>query len=390
MKKTPQFDKFFLVVSCAVLLACFVYSIVFSDDINAYENRPANKLESFSVREYLDGSWQNGMEDALMDQMPLSETLKRLYNNTATTIHALLMEPVLGDKPERYISFRGLYFYGGDYLCYEPQKVEELQSGLDSRIRNLNEVIAANPDVEFFLYYIERDSDNNFETGETAGIREYLFSRMDLPQDRMDYLKVPDFETYSRYFYRTDHHWNHAGAYAGYLDAAKLLGAEEVLAPLETMTAVNTFAGTKAAKAGTDVLQEPFHAYRFDLPEMTVTVNGQVVDILGVPFEHYYDANVWPGYTAYYGYDEGEVVYDTGKEDRENLLVLGNSYDNAILMLLASHFGRTHGVDLRHYETDMGMAFDFDAYLREHDIDRVLLIGDSSYFSGDLFMMGGA
>ena len=154
------------------------------------------------------------------------------------------------------------------------------------------------------------------------------------------------------------------------------------------MTAANPFSGTKANSAGTSILEEPFHAYRYGFPDMEVTLNGQTVERYGVAFEGYYDPDVYPGYTSYYGYDEGEIVFDTGRGG-ENLLVLGNSYDNAIVQLLASHFGRTHSVDLRYYETDMGNPFDLDAYLRENEIQKVLLIGDNSYFSGDLFMMGG-
>lgn len=390
MKKQPQFDIFFVVLTCMVLLACFVYCIVFEDDISSYENRPAAKVQPFSLSEFLDSTWQDGLEDALMDQMPLSETLKRFYNNSNTTVLAMVMEPIMDGRPERYVSFRGLELFGGEYLCYRPKQLSDIQSGIDRRTANLNESITRNPQVDFYLYYIQCDGDVNFETGEMSGIWEYLSSRMILPQEQMGYLEVPDFETYSRFFYKTDHHWNYAGAHAGYLEAARLLGVgeEDLLQPLETMTAPLHFSGTRANTAGTGVLKESFSAYRYDLPEMKVTLNGSSVERYGVDFEDYYNPGVYPGYTSYYGYDEGEVVFDTGLE-ADNLLVLGNSFDNAIVQLLASHFGRTHSVDLRYFETDMGKAFDLDTYLRENEIQKVLLIGDNSYFSGDLFMMGG-
>lgn len=390
MKKQPQFDKLFVVLTCGVLLVCFVYCIVFADDINSYENRPAAKVQPFSLLEFLDSSWQDGLEDALMDQMPLSETLKRLYNNTNTTVLAAAMEPVLNENPEQYVSFQGMAFFGGDYLCYLPKTLADIQSGMDRRIEDLNATLTENPQVDFWLYYIECDVDNNFETGEKSGIWEYLSANMDLSRDQMACLEVSDFETYSRFFYQTDHHWNYEGAHAGYVDTARLLGVpeEDILQPLEILTAVQPFSGTKANSAGTGILEEPFHAYRYDFPDMEVTLNGQSVERYGVAFESYLDGTVIPGYTSYYGYDEGELVFDTGM-DGENLLVLGNSYDNALVQLLASHFGRTHSVDLRYYESDMGKAFELDAYLRENEIHKVLLIGDNSFFSGDLFMMGG-
>lgn len=390
MKKTPQFDKVFAVVTCIGLLTCFVYCIVFADDISAYENRPANKVQPFSLAEYLEGTYQDGLENALMDQMPLSETLKRLYNNTETTMLAYLMEPIMASQPEQYVSFRGLKLFGGNYLCYDPKTLFDLQTGLDKRIEELNASIGENADADFYLYYIECDVDVDFETGEKSGIWEYLSANMALPENRMQRLEIPDFETYSEYFFRTDHHWNHVGAYEGYLEIARMMGIPEdqLLRPLEILTVEQPLIGTKANSAGTSVLNEPFHTYRFELPAMVTTVNG-VEEPYGTTFESYIGKTQGLSYAAYYGFDEGEVIFDTGREDLENLLILGNSYDNALLRPLASHFGKTYAVDLRYFDTDLGREFDFAAYLREHAIDKVLLIGDNSYFSGDLFMLGG-
>ena len=57
----------------------------------------------------------------------------------------------------------------------------------------------------------------------------------------------------------------------------------------------------------------------------------------------------WVSYGGVYGGDNGEVIFDTGK-DGDNILIFGNSYDNAILKLLASHFSKTYSIDLRNYE----------------------------------------
>lgn len=66
---------------------------------------------------------------------------------------------------------------------------------------------------------------------------------------------------------------------------------------------------------------------------MTVTRNGE-------PAGDYGRQDAVPGelalsYGAFYGGDDGEIIFDTGRTDRGNLLVIGESYDNAILKLLA-------------------------------------------------------
>lgn len=65
--------------------------------------------------------------------------------------------------------------------------------------------------------------------------------------------------------------------------------------------------------------------------------------------------------------------------------MIGESFDNAILKLLASHYDNLYSVDLRYYEHSMGTTFDFSAYTAEHEISNVLLIGNIDYFLQDTF-----
>ena len=111
---------------------------------------------------------------------------------------------------------------------------------------------------------------------------------------------------------------------------------------------------------------------------MTVTRNGE-------PAGDYGRQDAAPGelalsYGAFYGGDDGEIIFDTGRTDRGNLLVIGESYDNAILKLLASHFDRTYSVDLRYYRNYMGSDFSLGDYLRRNNITKVLLIGNVDYY----------
>ena len=65
--------------------------------------------------------------------------------------------------------------------------------------------------------------------------------------------------------------------------------------------------------------------------------------------------------------------------------MVGESFDNAVLKLLASHYDTLYSIDLRYYEHSMGKAFDFGAYTREHGIDQVLLMGNIDFFIQDTF-----
>ena len=81
-----------------------------------------------------------------------------------------------------------------------------------------------------------------------------------------------------------------------------------------------------------------------------------------------------------YGDDVGELIFDTGRRERPNILVMGESYDNAVLKLLAGHYNQLHSIDLRHYETQKGYAFNMSEYIRKNDISTVLFLGNIGLF----------
>ena len=157
-----------------------------------------------------------------------------------------------------------------------------------------------------------------------------------------------------------------------------MLSDDQPLEPSGVFNSGMRFVGSKALSfAG--VFTDEMSIYRFAYPDMSITINGEPAEDYGnqrlLVEGTLYDAT----YGAVYGGDIGEIVFDTGR-DGENLLVIGESYDNAILKLLASHFSKTFSIDLRYYEHSFGQAFDFSEYVKAHDISKVLLVGNIDYY----------
>ena len=128
---------------------------------------------------------------------------------------------------------------------------------------------------------------------------------------------------------------------------------------------------------------EDFAVNLFDYPAMRVTIPvGELPDygmqelFVGGELESV-------SYGLVFGVDCGELLLDTGRPGK-NLLVMGDSYDNAIVKPLAASFSKTWCVDLRSYAGELGQRFDMASYLREKDIDLVLFVGGVDYFGGTL------
>lgn len=382
----------FVAVILLILLAGLAQSLFFPNDVLIYENRYAEKMPDFSLDTFLDGSYQDQVDAALSDQVHLSSLCKEIYNVSHSMLKETLLIPMARLDPDRYISFSNMLMFGGTHLTYYTRWLDATAEKLDAFAACYNSIFAAYPDTEFYLYFIEKDTEISFSTGEKTGSYEHLLEQIDLPSQRIAKFSIDSFEHYSNYFYRTDHHWNYAGSYAGYLEVRELLGiSEPALQPLETATADSSFSGSKATASGATTLSEPLMAHRFAFPEMTITINGASAADYGGQ-SAFFAAGAVQGdynYGSFYGGDMGEIIFDTGTTDRGSILVIGESFDNAILKLLASHFDQTYSIDLRYYQSYMGSAFDLDSYLAEHSIDQVLLIGNIDFFVSEDFRLEG-
>ena len=379
-------DLLFLGAILIVLTAGLVTTLLFPDEINEYENRYANRMPAFTLEGYLDGSFQQGVDDALSDQVNLSITYKRIYNFAQTESLWPAVAFLSKSHPDRYINYRTVQVFGGDYLVNYTRTLSDLSDGLDAKISNYNETFARLPDREFYVYLIERDIGIDFETGEKTPVYEYLRDRLELPADRIARFAIDDFETYSDLFYRTDHHWNHRGSYRGYLEVLELLGVEdEPLTPLEEVTLPGQFTGSKA----TTGLGETVTMYRFEFPALTFQRNGSSAEDYGAQSWFLSGQGGEPVYGDIYGGDDGEVIISGGKPGSGSVLLIGESFDNALLKLLACHFDSLYAVDLRYYSAYMKKDFQLSAYLEEHNIGKVLLIGSDTYFMMDEFRLEG-
>jgi hypothetical protein len=394
----PQEDRMkkiqilFVCLVMAGLVAGAARTILAPKEINTYENRYASQLPAFSRSAWQDGTFQDGVDEALMDQVPLAQTMKSLYNRTTSRFLKSSLDRLYGwgtFQGFQSVEFNGLRLTQDGAIIYWPQGLYLRQEALDEKITALNRTFANHPELEFFVYYIEKDTDVNFTTGEKMGLGDYLLDGLTLDADHGAIFSVDDYATFAWDFYKTDAHWNHQGSYEGYCQLLDLLGVRESpLVPTGEATRISTsFSGKKAASvAGEGVITEDFYGYPFDFPSLSVTINGEAAQDYGDQDAYLAGtAGEAVSYGGYYGGDNGETVFSSGTQGRGNLLVIGDSFDNAVLKLLATHYDNLYSIDLRYYEHSMGQPFDLTSYTQKNGISQVLLIGNLDYYTQDTF-----
>jgi hypothetical protein len=377
-------DKIFLGIFIIILFGGFLKPIIKPIKINYYENRPANSLPSFSFSAILSKSFQDEFEKALSDQIPLASKMK--ITEKTISLGMKIIYAKTNNKKYNNVG-AGIYYLKGN-LLYSPRNLSTEMNYLEKKINNYNKVIKDIKDTSFYLYYIEKDTDINFENNEKLGAYEYIDSNL-ADKIKRSVFKINDFDDFKNYFYKTDHHWNYKGSYKAYTDIVKLLEINENPIEYKEEFCLNSkMSGTKAGQlGGTLLLKEEFCAYKYIIPTHKTFINNKIVSNYGNYINYYENRNLPISYGDYYGWDNGLIEFDYNNNKKENLLIIGESYDNAINELISTHFNKTYNVDLRAYKSDMNKEFNIKEFIQENKIDKVLLIGNIDYFTLETFMI---
>lgn len=380
-----------LLINTAFTIAVFVYlfsslikSIVKPIDVVERENRYANKYSKINLTSYVKGVTQSNIESTLSDQVFLSSRLK-LVNNLMKGI--LLKEYInlYFDQNELcYFPVSDINFYGKDNLVYNKWNFNETKNILDTKIENYNKLID-NINTNFYVYYIEKDTDINFETNKKLGAYDYI--KDNINTKNISRFEINNFDEFNEYFYKTDHHWNYKGSYKAYKELLTLLNVDSSPKVGTEKCFKERFSGSKASTTQfNQIMTEEFCAYDFNFDQFNTTING-IKNEYGNQEKYFNGLADNISYGNFYGGDDGEIVFKNSKVLEDNILVIGESYDNAILRLLAEKFNYLISIDLRYYEHYMKKEFDLKYYIKKYNINKVLFIGNLSFFTMEDFMI---
>ena len=184
-------------------------------------------------------------------------------------------------------------------------------------------------------------------------------------------------------FYLTDHHWTFRGAYLTYSAMLQRLGLKPLQeSDLDMVTLPNLFVGSFNRKLAMTFPQD--EKVTIASPKVPIPYT-RVQD--GVESHDFFRAHAAGASIAYGIYDQGdkaEVVVDTDRPQLPTLLLVGDSFTNAVETLAWTGFDQSRYLDLRHYT-----AMSLYAYVAKYKPDYVVtLVRDERYlyrFGNGLF-----
>ncbi len=391
MKKRENIIFFVLV------LAIFVFGVLAfvkpEKLVSGSENRSLTTFSHFAIDAFLDGTFQDNFENAISDQFVFSEKIRVAYRKMLNSAPSFGLEEQVCKNHYLELSNNSDHhratFNCDDYMVYYPEPL--IGEDAETVAENIQKYNRINSLTDAYYYFIEDSGVYDFENDKKIVDYYSILSSNLTGKYHLSGLFFDSYDEYKKYFYKTDHHWDYRGSYQGYQDIVKLLGAGTPLKPTGTGTNHEYFFGSMARSAKNYDTKEEFVYYTFDIPSYSTLVDGapstygHYDDYVNHNYEYDKDANYY-GY--FYGGDDAEVIFNFHNPEKQNLLMIVNSYSNPINKLIASHFNKTYIVDLRSYETVFGKKFDLDSYLKENDIDKTLLIMSPTFIRNRITNQG--
>lgn len=389
------YDRFFCIAAFAmVFMMGGAYLVNGQKEMSGVEELA--RFPQFSFAAYLDGGFQDKLEQAAKDQFVLHDQaiawnadINAVIQSTAKKSFSLLRG--YGFQ-EDLVPFGEVYrMYGSDWLMNLPYSYdEETEDAYRRKADEINQLAKNHPETKVYVYYCTRAEDLNW-FDETEGLESYpWYNLLDgLLQDTVSFerMKFRDFSEYQNRMYRTDHHWNHVGADVGYADILRLMSADYELGMARSVLRAEDYdgllwMGSRGRECGKKVEAEAldlFSVNQYILPEHTTLFGGKEQEI---GLQKAYESGAvnreigFDQYLNYFGF-ESDVITLRYEEGEHNLLIVGDSFARAVREPLSSHFGTTVFINFRILE-----QVDLEGVLQENEIDTILFMGQQDAWSG--------
>lgn len=356
---TAKYSRFLSAFFCLFLGGLLVWHVLLPDrERSDVENRTLVRFPEFSWENLKDGSFTEGVEEYFADQFPLRDQWTGLKART---------EQLLGKR-----EFNGVYLCGHALIS----RVDPPQGGLEEKNLSYVSRLAERTGCPVYLGLIPSAAEirrADLPKGAESWDQAAFIARTEELEgvEPIEFLTALRDHAGENIFYRTDHHWTTLGAYYGYAALMEALGRGEEVLEQETFEPwieyhADEFQGTLYSQSGVHWL--PPDAIEFWVPDEGFEVTSWRD---GTPAKAaLYDLNklqTKDKYSAFLGGNQPLCVIKN-PEGEGRLLVIRDSYSDAMAPFLALHFGEVHLLDPRYYR------YSAADYAEENGLDAIAVV----------------
>lgn len=361
-----MYNKILTISFCSFLGIFFLFNSLSKDkEFSQLENRYLEKMPAFSVETLIDGSFTSKFEKYLTDQFILRDELVMLKS---------ISEKILARKENN-----GIYLGSDGYLLQRFNAPDEkiLNKNIEA-VENFASIVdipvyasiiptSTNIYIEKlpkFAYTFDENIILNMVKNEFKNAK-YIDIKSELEKNKDEYI-----------YYKTDHHWTTLGAYFGYKKVVESMGKpSKSLDNLDEKVVSNDFYGTYHSKA-LDISTKPDTVSSYiDGANAKVAIYESEYPRTGALYDDSF-IDQKDKYSYFFGGNFPQVNLSTGSGNG-NLLIIKDSYSNALAPFFLDDYKQITMIDLRFYKLPLS------EFILKNKIDEVLILYSSSNFSTD-------
>lgn len=356
---TKAYGRFLTAFFCLFLGGLLVWHILLPDrEASETENRTLAQFPAFSWESLKDGSYTAAVEEYFADQFPLRDGWTGLKARA---------EQFIGKS-----EFNGVYLCGDTLISkVEPPDMELVEKNL-SYIRRL----AEKTDAGVTLGLIPSAAEV-WKERLPAGAESWDQTAL-LGQSGIGFQAALAAHLDEQIFYRTDHHWTTLGAFYGANVLLEALGKEPLKADSFTAeTASTDFNGTLYSTSGVHWLEPDAMEFWVEEDGLSVTSWRNGTPEEAALYDRAY-LKKKDKYSAFLGGNQPLcVIRNENVTDGSKLLLIRDSYADALAPFLAQRFSEVHLLDLRYYRAPAAQ------YAAENGVSEIVVLYSVQNFISD-------
>ena len=347
--------KHYLLISFTVILLSFTCIDIFTKDkaFSEFENRKLSEKVNFTVKDFIDGSFQEDYESYVNDQFILRDKWINLKS---------ISEYALGK-----IENNGIIYGDNNYLFEKFDKFN--RERLEKNINSIKLFSEKYKDLVSFMivpssYEIYKE---NLPIGSPVIEQEYIVNNIYKQLNSSKNINVFNIlkENKNNYiYYKTDHHWTSYGAYLAYCGFINSINESKV--DINTLNKIDLydFYGTYFSKAKPFNIKGDILTY-FELKNITMDIGENHYNTI-------YDFSKIENRDKYSLFLNGNngltVIKNNNLNNGKRILVIKDSFANSFIPFLTYNYEEIHVIDLRHY------VYDLSKYIDQNNFDNILVL----------------
>lgn len=372
-KKIEKVSQIIMVSVFIVFIFGFaVWSFLLKDrKFSEMENRNLAQFPEFSWKNLKDGSFTDGLEKYMSDQLPLKDELVTLKTDS----DRLLMHDLQN----------GVYFGKDGYYL---QDYKENTKQVEKNVGCINDLAKLCPDTDINFMLVPNSisvMDDKLPKVNTTGSQQKTIDKVEgmLDEKIKFYCPMSDLkaavESGVQAYYKTDHHWTSDGARVGFDGLMKFMGEGELKADYDVRE-LDGFLGTlysKAPSAFADKEKMKLYTDKGNSLNVEYVSEKKTADsIFDTSFEDKKDK-----YSVFFGGNYANVnIKSTNAQKDEKVLILKDSYANCAMPYFTSMYSDVTMIDLRFYHIQ---ALTVSEYIKQNNIDKVILLYNVDFLNSD-------